>query len=177
MLSSRQRSLWCWLSSAPQNLQLSLSPSMNLTRPFQRLAHLGAVKPRRAGGVEDRFLAPGDCLDRLGQPYDRIRRDHDRAVKIGVDHVVMPRQHAEDIRVAAHLHHMDVRVAWADPPAENLEARREHVEVAERSIGDAAFDAEREMRRRLHLAPEGAIAGLVVDVLDTAMVGRPSAAT
>ena len=60
---------------------------------------------------------------------------------------------------------------------EHLEARRDHRDVADRAVGDDAEAAERLVDVRLHLAPERAVADLVVEVLDTAMLGRGSDAT
>ena len=73
---------------------------------------------------------------------DALSGNHHRAVEIGVNDVVVADQHAEDVHLAFHLHHVDVRVARADATADDLETRCEHVEVAERAVGDAADAAE-----------------------------------
>ena len=56
-------------------------------------------------------------------------------------------------------------VAWHHAAADDLEAGGEHVEIAERAVGDAAKHAEGEMHGGLHFTPEGAEAGEIVDVL------------
>jgi hypothetical protein len=68
--------------------------------------------------------------------------------------------------VAFHLRHVHMRVAWADAAANDLEAGREHVDVAERAVGHAALNAEGGVHGRLHLSPKRAEARPVVHVLD-----------
>ena len=57
-------------------------------------------------------------------------------------------------------------VTRADPAADDLKARREHVDVTERAVGDAAGNAETRVHSRLHLPPERPKTGAIVDVLD-----------
>ena len=96
-------------------------------------------------------------------------------MNVGVDDVVVADEHAEDVHVAFHLDHVDVRVARADPTADDLEAGRQHVDVAERAVGDAAADSEASMDGGVDLAPERAEARRIVDVLNDRDVGRPLA--
>jgi hypothetical protein len=139
---------------------------VNLPCPLQGLAHSGAVEVGRPRHVEDRFFAARDEIDRIGQSPDGVCGDDHGAVEVGVNEVAIADAHAEDIDLATHLNKMHMRMARHDAAADDLKAGRQHIEVAERSVCDATLGAEREMNRRLHLAPEGAEAGTIVDILD-----------
>src|SRR3984957_7583562 len=132
----------------------------------KRLAHSCAVEVGAAGPIEDYLLPPRHEIDRLRQRAHRSRWDDHRAVHVRVDDIVAANKHPENVRVAVHLHHVNMGVTRPDPAADDLEAWREHVDVSERPIGDAAGDAEASMHGRLHLTPERPESRTIVDVLD-----------
>src|ERR1051326_4161494 len=120
----------------------------------------------RAGYAQYNLLPARNKVNGRRQLAHRVGGHHHRAVEVGVDHVVVPNLHAENVHRLTERDHVDVRVTGPDAPADHLEARRPGVEVAERSVGDAADGAKGFVHGRLHLAPVGAIADLAIDVLD-----------
>src|ERR1700679_74620 len=132
----------------------------------QRVPHCASIEALSARAIENDLLPPRYEIDGLGKRTHRLRWDHHCAMHVGVDHVIMAHKHAKDGHVAFHLNHMHVSMARPDAPANDLKAGREHVDVAERTIGDATGHAEGGMDSRLHLAPERAKPGTIVDVLD-----------
>ena len=103
------------------------------------MARLSAAmsKPGRAG-IEDDLIAPDDEVDGGGQVARDGRRHDDGAVAVGVDEVAVAHAHAVDVDRAAEIDDVDPGVARPDFAGEQLEARRQHVEVADRAVGDAA---------------------------------------
>jgi hypothetical protein len=132
---------------------------------LQRRPHMGAGEAWRPGHVENDLLPPRAQIDRRRQRAHRGGGDHHRPVEVGMHHVVMRDHHPEHAHLPAHRNHVHVRMARSDPPADDLKHRCQHVEVAERAVGDTAEHAEPGMHGGLHLAPERAIAGPVIDVL------------
>ena len=87
-------------------------------------------------------------------------------MNIRVYDIVVADKHAKDVHVAFHLNHMHMRMARTDAAANDLEAGREHVDVSERPIGDAAAYSETRMHGGVDLAPERAEARRIVEVLN-----------
>jgi len=87
-------------------------------------------------------------------------------MNIRVYDIVVADKHAKDVHVAFHLNHMHMRMARTDAAANDLEAGREHVDVSERPIGDAAAYSDTRMHGGLDLAPERAEARRIVEVLN-----------
>ena len=105
-----------WISSDRDSASFSFSMSKSSRFAISRIT---ASLP-----ADQRSIAAGSCLHRIG-------RDHHRAVAVGMDDVVMHRRHAVHQHVAAVIDHVHMRVARVDHAADDLEAGRQHVEVAE----------------------------------------------
>ena len=101
----------------------------------------------------------------LGSAAHGPGRNDDRAVNVGMNDVVVPGEHAENVHVAIHPHHVNMRVARPDASADDLEAWSQHVDVAEGAVGDAAAHAQARMDSGMDLAPEGAEAWRIVEIL------------
>ena len=95
-----------------------------------------------------------------------MRGDDDRAMHVGMDHIIMRRLHAEHIHRLAEIDDMDVRMAGADPAADDLEVLGGCGKIAEGAVGHAAERAEPAVQIGVHLAPERAIAGPVIQILN-----------
>ena len=132
----------------------------------ERVPHRVAREAGSARPVEDHLLASRQKVDRLRKRAHRLRRNHDRAMRVGVDDVVVAQQACRKCSrrtssaAYAHAHGL------ARPAANDLEARSEHIDVAKGAIGYAAGHTECGMHGRLHLAPPGPQARTVVHVLD-----------
>ena len=86
-------------------------------------------------------------------------------MNVGMNDVVVPGEHAENAYVAIHPHHVNMRVARPDAAADDLETWSQHIDVAERAVGDAAAHAQARMDSRMDLAPKGAEAWRIVEIL------------
>ena len=147
--------------------QLELSPSVDVFLFVEGLAQAGDRKAGGLGGVDDNLFAPRH--QRVGRRnfLDRLVRDHDSAVAVGMDDVIGGDHHTGDADGAAKIDQMDMRVRWHDRAGEHKKAGRHHIEIADRAVGDHAGAAEPLMDMGLHLAPERAKPGIgSVDVLD-----------
>jgi hypothetical protein len=127
-------------------------------------------RAREAGGfrgVDDHLFAPCDQRDGGGDFLDRLGRDHDGAVAVGVNEVVRGYGHAGDADSAAIIDQMNMGVGRHDRAGEHQEIGRHRVEVADRAVGDDAGTAEPLVDMGLDLAPERPEPGIGrVDVLD-----------
>ena len=120
-------------------------------------------------------LADGDDLplvgldlgDGLGDLGGDLVGDGDDAVLVGVDEVAGLDPDAADLDGDAEVHHVHVGVRHGDVGGAELEAERAHlVEVAHGAVGDHAHAAERAVDVGLDLAPLGALAARLVEVVD-----------
>jgi len=73
-----------------------------------------------------------------------------------------------DIDLATPIDGINKGVRGRDEPGENLKIKRENVEVTDAAVGDYALAAERPANRTEDLAPEGAVARPVIEILDDA---------
>ena len=138
---------------------------VDLVRLRQGFAQRGDVEVAAPAHVEHHLLAARDEVDRRRQRAHGVGRDDHRAVAVRVDHLVMRARHSVDRHLAAEIHDVDMGVRRIDH-ADDLEPGRDHVEVAEGAVGDAAEGAEPLVDVGVHLAPEGAGAGRLVQVLE-----------
>src|SRR5690348_8520215 len=104
---------------------------MNLPRPSYRLAQLRRREIGALADVEDHLLATRHHVDGGGELLDRFGGNDDGTVIVGVDHLVMPHLHAEDIDGLGEIDEMDMRVAGADAAADHLEVLGPGGEVPE----------------------------------------------
>jgi len=63
---------------------------------------------------------------------------------------------------------MNKGVQGRDEPGKNLKIGRENVEVADAAVGDYALAVEHPVNRTEDLAPEGAVARPVIEILNDA---------
>ena len=122
---------------------------------------------RRARHREYLRLAGGHFARRSRQVAHGRERNHDGAVAIGMDEVAGSYRHARHGN--GQVEGLDVRepVRRPDASGQHLEAWCPLRQVADRAVGDEADRAHSAMDRRLHLAPERAVPGLVaVEILD-----------
>ena len=90
------------------------APAVSGCLPARRRRGAGArPRSRVLRGVDDDLLAPGQQIDRGRDLLDRVVRDHDGAVAVGVDHVVGRDHHAGDADRAAEIDQMDKARATA----------------------------------------------------------------
>src|ERR1700678_768097 len=129
---------------------------------FPQRASPQATRPRP---IENALLPPRYEIDSLRQCAHSLGRNDNGTVNVGVHNIVVADKHAKDGHVAFHLNHVHMRVARPDAAANDLKAGREHVNVAERTIGDTAAHSEACMDSGLDLAPECAKPRTVGDVL------------
>src|SRR5271167_481524 len=132
----------------------------------QRVPHCASIEAMSARAIENDLLPPRYQIDSLRQRAHSLGRNDDRAVNIRVHDIVVAGKHAKDVHVAFHLNHVHMRMARPDAAANDLEAGREHVDVAERPIGDAAAHSETCVNGGLNLSPESAVARRIVEVLN-----------
>ena len=163
------------------------NPNSELTRALVRIGQarlvdvvrLGHRRPQLldaeiglAGRGQDRRLAPGAQVYRHQDVGKPVRRQDYRAMAVGMDQVARADPHAvhRDLQVDG----LDMRpgMAGSDASGEQLEIGGDHVQVADRAIGDAALHAQSLVHRRVDLAPEGAVARLRIEILDHGD-GRP----
>src|ERR1700722_7480431 len=143
----------------------------------KRLAHSCAVEVGAAGPIEDYLLPPRHEIDRLRQRAHRSRWDDHRAVHVRVDDIVAANKHPENVRVAVHLHHVNMGVTRPDPAADDLEAWREHVDVANEPLVTQPA-TPRPACTVVCTSPQNAPnPGRSSMSWMTAIVGKPSAAT
>src|ERR1700677_1978789 len=132
----------------------------------QRVPHGASTEAMSTRVIENDLLSPRYKIDSLRQRAHSLGRNDNCTVNVGVHNIVVADKHAKDGHVAFHLNHVHMRVARPDAAANDLKAGREHVNVAERTIGDTAAHSEACMDSGLDLAPECAKPRTVVDVLD-----------
>ena len=115
-------------------------------------------------------------VDRRGQRARHgLRHDH-RAVAVGVDEIAVAHAHAVNVDRAAEIDDVDMGVTGADFAGQQLETGRQHIQIADRAVGDAAQAAERLMHSGVDLAPPGAEAGTRIDVLGSPSPSAPGLA-
>src|SRR5215471_6290411 len=119
----------------------------------------GLAQPgdREAGclcGVDDYLLAASEQCHCSRQTLDRLDRDNDGAVAVGMDHVIWRHDHPGDADGSAEIDEMDMGMRGHDRPGKDQEIRRHCIEIAHRAVGDDASAAEPFMDIALHFTPE-----------------------
>src|SRR5204863_6572020 len=123
-------------------------------------------EPRRLAVRDDLPLVRLDLGDRFGEAVGDLGRERERAMVVGVDQVARLDPETADLDGQAEVVHVHVGVRHRDVGGGELEAERAHlVEIPDRAVREDAGTAERLVDVRLDLAPLGALAARLVEVV------------
>src|SRR4029077_1379269 len=116
---------------------------------------------------DDLALVGLDLRDGFGDLWRDLVGKHHHAVLIAMDQVARLDPDAADLDGDAEVHHVDVGVRDGHVGGAELELDRAAlVQIAYRAVAHDAHAAERAVDVRLDLAPLGALAAGVVEIVD-----------
>jgi len=140
--------------------------SVDLCCLAARFAQLVDVEAGAPGRLDDHMLAHDDLRSSLFDLRRHVVRNHDSAVLVGVDQIAVAHAHAGDVDGPREIDHVNIGMRRNDPPCQHLESGGHFGQIAHAAVSDQADAAETAVDRAVHLAPESAVAALLVDVLD-----------
>jgi hypothetical protein len=124
------------------------------------------IETRSPDRLQDHAFSQEDRVDGCRQQWRYLQGDHDSTVFVGVNQAAVLDDHAEDVHLATNISDMDIGVAWAETPSQQLKSISALIQVPNGAIGYGAQRAEALVQRGMDLSPPGSYAGLRVDVLD-----------